>query len=827
VQTIQSNAFKGESLESTQQHGHRVWDSVNPLLCGPFLLCLFLLAPSGWAQAGRPDLELRNVVISSMSPDGLFYTGEIIECRFTVANVGSDTTGQPIVIELWDDSTGRNLYSDTVGILEPYWGLEIWVNVALDQAGTHRLRVKVDAHNAIFNELNEANNESTQTIEVIFREGQPDLRPRISEGGAQAIVVSRVLGTGTDDAVTAEDVSYIDYWVFNEGPVDAGVFGLELWDLTANRLMARSFLPGLTSYGIIGFQDSRWAFLESGPHELLLTVDSNNDVPNEVNEANNEQVKTIQVASADLGTVLSQRELPYAGPTYLQSDYRVDGEGTEVAGICVAMALTDIFAYWDQHADAQGVQYWNLIGNGTAPMNDAFPLEPGHGQGNVSATARELVGYYYHEKLGQAETVRQYCGRRGLAFSAAMHFQQNEATLWKTVTEEIDAGRPLILNIRRLWGGPVQHAVPVFGYRMTQAGQARNYFVKICANGVLGNSLVWANWFGRDTVDLDVDSLGTIMPGGTPLDPYEYVNNSQQDNDGYYAQWIEPNDIYGFRQTHNFADIGGGDGEDWIQFEAEAGRTYTIETENLGPLCDTRLELNASHLYLSDDDSGDQAKASRIVWPCTQSGLARVRITSDNQQTGPDTNYDICVTYKSTYSAGRGTAHQPYLITSARHLAALGTRPQDWGKHFKLMADLDLTAYEGAPFPIVGTSNAPFTGVFDGNGHTISNFTYAAENGSDIGLFGAVSGVQAVISNLTLVTPKVSVSAGQHVAALVGRLEAGSVNQCVVEGGQVSAHSHVGGLIGTNNKGQVTACASTAQVNGDEHVGELVGFDNP
>jgi len=814
-------------LESTQQHGQRAWDSVNPLLCWPFLLSLLLLTPSGWAQGGRPDLELRNWVISSLSPDGMFYTGDIIECRFTVANVGSGTTGQPIVIEVWDDSTGRNLYSNTVGILEPYWGLEIWVNVAFEQAGPHRLRVKVDAHNAVSPELDEANNESTQTIQVIFKEGQADLRPRTSQGGAQAIVVSSILGTSTDNAITAEDVSYIDYWVFNEGQADAAVFGLELWDLTDNRLIARKFLPGLPSYGSIGFQDSRWAFLDSGAHKLLLTVDSNNDVPNEVNEANNELVKTIQVAPADPGTVLSQRELPYAAPTFLQSDYRVEGEGTEVAGICVAMALTDIFAYWDRHPDGQGVQYWNLISNGTAPMNDALPMEPGHGQGNVSATTRELVGYYYHQKLGQAETVRQYCGRRGLAFSPAMHFQQNEGTLWKTLTEEIDAGRPLILNIRRLWGGSVLHAVPVFGYRITQTGQTRNYFVKVCVNGVLGNSLVWANWFGRDTVDLDVDSLGTIMPGGTPSDPYEYVNNSQRDNNGYYAQWIEPNDIYGFRQTHNFADIGGGDKEDWIQFEAEAGRSYTIETENLGPRCDTRLELNASHVYLSDSDSGDQARASRIVWPCTQSGLARVRIVNANQHSGPDTHYDICVTYKSTYSAGRGTVHQPYLITSARHLAALGTRAQDWDKHFKLMADLDLTAYIPGTFQIVGNSDAPFTGVFDGNDHSITNFAYRTANGSGIGLFGLVSGAKATISRLTLVTPDVQVPTGQHIAALVGRLEGGHVDQCVIDGGQVSAHSHVGGLIGTNNKGQVTACSSTAQVNGNEHIGELIGFDNP
>jgi hypothetical protein len=57
---------------------------------------------------------------------------------------------------------------------------------------------------------------------------------------------------------------------------------------------------------------------------------------------------------------------------------------------------------------------------------------------------------------------------------------------------------------------------------------------------------------------------------------------------------------------------------------------------------------------------------------------------------------------------------------------AIGAIPNDWDRHFRLMADIDLSAYTGTRFNIIGLDiDHCFTGVFDGNGHTISNFTYS------------------------------------------------------------------------------------------------------
>jgi len=119
-----------------------------------------------------------------------------------------------------------------------------------------------------------------------------------------------------------------------------------------------------------------------------------------------------------------------------------------------------------------------------------------------------------------------------------------------------------------------------------------------------------------------------------------------------------------------------------------------------------------------------------------------------------------------------------------------------------------------------------FTGVFDGNNHTISNFTYVIDvneppswgydGDSDVGLFGIVSGKQAQIKNLGLIDPNIypAVTCSERVSrvgAIAGRLSDGSITNCYVEGGQVSADNSVGGLVG-GNSGTISNCYTTCDV---------------
>lgn len=82
------------------------------------------------------------------------------------------------------------------------------------------------------------------------------------------------------------------------------------------------------------------------------------------------------------------------------------------------------------------------------------------------------------------------------------------------------------------------------------------------------------------------------------------------------------------------------------------------------------------------------------------------------------------------------------VISDAASLAALMNDPAAWGGSYKLGADIDLTGKAQSP---IGTYETPFTGSFDGAGHTVKIDIRAD---GTAGLFGVCEG--AAIRNLTV-----------------------------------------------------------------------------
>lgn len=211
-----------------------------------------------------------------------------------------------------------------------------------------------------------------------------------------------------------------------------------------------------------------------------------------------------------------------------------------------------------------------------------------------------------------------------------------------------------------------------------------------------------------------------------------------------------------------------------------------------------------------------------------------------------------------TYSGGTGEPNNPYRIASANDLMDIGGHVEDFNKCFVLVNDINLDDYVGYPYPIghyLGGYEEPFTGVFDGNGFDISNFTYHEGDFDYLGLFGYVNDSNAEIRDVTLIDPNIdNILYGG--ALLVGYLKEGTVTGCGVEGGSISGdgQGYVGGLIGRNdngtvsnsystagvlastdldigglvgsNGGTINACYSTGSVSGNFYVGGLVGRNN-
>jgi hypothetical protein len=181
------------------------------------------------------------------------------------------------------------------------------------------------------------------------------------------------------------------------------------------------------------------------------------------------------------------------------------------------------------------------------------------------------------------------------------------------------------------------------------------------------------------------------------------------------------------------------------------------------------------------------------------------------------------------YGGGTGESGDPYLIYTAEQLNTIGTLQDDWDKHFKLMADIDMSSFTGTDFNIIGywvdwssPDNRPFTGVFDGNGHAISNLSCSSPGRICIGLFGHVDGYSAEIKNLRLVDPNIDARDELYVGSLAGFVGNGTITGCGMEGGSVRGDDIVGGLIGYHH-GNMAACYSTGTVRGERRVGGLVG----
>ena len=146
------------------------------------------------------------------------------------------------------------------------------------------------------------------------------------------------------------------------------------------------------------------------------------------------------------------------------------------------------------------------------------------------------------------------------------------------------------------------------------------------------------------------------------------------------------------------------------------------------------------------------------------------------------------------YGGGTGEPNDPHLIYTAEQMNAIGANPNDWDKHFKLMADVDLRTLGGARFNIIGNDyKNPFTGVFDGNGHVISHLTISRE--AFVGVFGRLlSGSE--VKDLKLVD--VSIAGSKYVAGLVG-LNEGDIVRCSSAGMVNGKWDMIGGLVGMNN----------------------------
>lgn len=159
--------------------------------------------------------------------------------------------------------------------------------------------------------------------------------------------------------------------------------------------------------------------------------------------------------------------------------------------------------------------------------------------------------------------------------------------------------------------------------------------------------------------------------------------------------------------------------------------------------------------------------------------------------------------YANSAAVPAGTREDPIQICTATQFAAIQANPGDWDKYFLLGEDLHMN---GAVLSPIGTSAQPFSGTFDGRGHTISHFQINSGATDDIGLFGFIQG-----------------DLGPDNVDYIGD---GTVQHLTVHNSVILGQDNVGAVVGTLGTGRVLLVnvTGTTTINGSNQVGGVVGI---
>lgn len=170
----------------------------------------------------------------------------------------------------------------------------------------------------------------------------------------------------------------------------------------------------------------------------------------------------------------------------------------------------------------------------------------------------------------------------------------------------------------------------------------------------------------------------------------------------------------------------------------------------------------------------------------------------------------------------------------------------DLTANYILMNDIDLTEataeggewdYDGRGWNPIGSkdiyANEAFSGIFDGNGHSIigmrieytSNYPKGTEKDMYIGLFANVAGqihdLTMRAANINFLPASTEIGATERIGVIAGENE-GTIYNCSVSGIVKATGSYVG-AIAAHNCGVIEMCYNTAQVVGKSIVGGIAG----
>ena len=194
----------------------------------------------------------------------------------------------------------------------------------------------------------------------------------------------------------------------------------------------------------------------------------------------------------------------------------------------------------------------------------------------------------------------------------------------------------------------------------------------------------------------------------------------------------------------------------------------------------------------------------------------------------------VCLLLGAVMAMPAAAADAIEISTADQLLKLMNQDGYTWDADYVLTADISMEDKAVTP---IGTATAPFTGTFDGNGKTISDYTLALADAEYVGFFGH-AGTGAQIKDLTL---SGSVTGKKYVGGIVGYADggvtvSGCTNNCEVVGTDATK-PQMGGIVGyaydtaltmttiitdCKNTGNITSVAADGSYHND--VGGIAGI---
>jgi hypothetical protein len=173
------------------------------------------------------------------------------------------------------------------------------------------------------------------------------------------------------------------------------------------------------------------------------------------------------------------------------------------------------------------------------------------------------------------------------------------------------------------------------------------------------------------------------------------------------------------------------------------------------------------------------------------------------------------------FAGGNGSPENPYQISTRKHLEAVNN---DLSAYYTLLNDIDLESVEWVH---IGQDSARFTGVFNGNGHSIYNLKISDDGTNESGLFGNI-GQGGIVKDVAVLSADITC---QSWAGILSGPCRGKIENCYTEG-SITGLDHIGGLASwVGDGGSIENSYSKASVSGYSYIGGLCGtvklFETP